>query len=206
MNGIAKKFLSSLVFIAAFVVVKYGMDFYREKTALSKLAQSIEQVKKDAVEKHPGVPVSEAMRQEAVNNASVKLNTETDEKKRLITAAGTFMGFYLVNTRERVELCREQGVDIGQFVLAFERGHLAELAKARAALSSSSASEEKLYAMLKPQLRQIIAQGMTDMSSSYKVSLKEACELIATNGATLASEMHISKMQPVVYNVLSSGR
>jgi len=203
MNGFRKKILTLLVFVAAFFMVRYGMDLYHEHTTVAKIEQLMENIKKEGVQKHADAPVSEAMHKEAVEQTSVKLKSEPDKRKRLETAAGNFFGFFLVNTRERAEFCREQGVDIAMFVSAFERGHTTELANARSALSNSSVSEDKLYAMLKPQLRKVIEQDMRDIASANKISLREACELISKEGTKLATEMHISKVQPDVYRVLA---
>ena len=80
------------------------------------------------------------------------------------------------------------------------------MAKARSVLSKAPVTEDKLYVMIKPQLQQVIAQDMKDIASVNNITLKEACEFVSVNGEALAHEMHISRTQPVVYQVLSSGQ
>lgn len=198
----AKKIISVLVIVAVFIAVRFGIQAYNEQGAMAAAEDKIDQIRQRAAQNHPDMQTSEAMRQEAVAMASEKLNAETDQRKRLTTAASNFMGFYLINTRERAKYCLENGVDISPFVSAFEQGHAAEYAKARTALAGAPVTEDKLYAMLQPQLRPLIVQDMTDIASQNNVSIKGACELIADNGAALADQMHISKAQPVVYMAL----
>jgi hypothetical protein len=66
--------------------------------------------------------------------------------------------------------------------------------------------QEELYKMLQPQFRKTIAEDMHDIASSQQLTVTQACELIADNGKEFATEMHISKSQPVVYQVLTKGQ
>jgi len=205
-NGIAKKAMSVAAFIVAFVAVKYGMEAYREHEAIAKVEKSLDQLKADATQKHPDVPISIAMQQEATEKATKTITSETDELRRANTAADMFWGFYFVNVRERPEFCREQGVDIQPFVKAFERVHVNEVAKARSIYAGVSADENKTYMLIKPQLRKLIVQDMNDIATSNKISVKEGCQLISENADTLIKEMHLSKMQPAVFQALSSAK
>ena len=203
-SGFTKHVLSILAFITAFLAVKYGIQAYREHQAISKVEQSMSQMQAEAAQKNPGAPVSIALQQVATEQASMKIASITDSQKRASTAADMFWGFYFINVRERPEFCREQGADIQPFVKAFENGHTKELTQARTIYARSSADELKVYDLLKPQLRKMIQQDMNDISTAYKVTLKEACHLISENGESLAKEMHLSKLQPDVYQALSS--
>jgi hypothetical protein len=221
MRDLGTTALFAFAALAGAVTVKLGLDAYRERNptlqaqpataaakeeAIRKAESSIAQVKEDATRKRPDLPVSEALRQEAVERAGQTLEAEGDARKRRMIAASNFMGFYLVNTRERAGLCREQGVDIAQFVSAFERDHVAELGFARTALKDSPVGEEELHSMLKTQLRDMVRQDMQDVASAAKTSLKGACELVAENGTSVASEIHFSKAQPAAHRVLTGGR
>ncbi len=201
-SEVTKKLISVAVFLIAFLVVKYGVQYYQEQTAVSTASQSIEQIRKDAALNHPNTDLSTAMQQEATSKAQTKLTNQTDGKKQLQDAAGMFMGFFLINTRTRPEFCNEQGVNIQTFVTAFEKQHESELTKARHVILDSAMDENKLYSMLQPQLQKLIIQDMKDIASTNKLSIKDACVLIADNGEALATQMHISKTQPKVYQVL----
>lgn len=203
-SGLAKHALSVAAFVIAFVAVKYGMHAYREHQSVAKVEQSLSQLQVDATQKHPDVPVSVAVQQEATERASKKMAAEPDDQKRANTAADMFWGFYFINVRERPEFCRVQGADIQLFVKAFERIHTNEFAKAKSLYVRSSADENKLYALLKPQLHKMILQDMNDVAATNKISLKAACTLLAENADALVKEMHFSKVQPAVYQALSS--
>jgi hypothetical protein len=107
-----------------------------------------------------------------------------------------------VNNRARPEFCNELGVDISTFVTAFESNHSSEITKARALLAKASYQEDKLYELTKTQLQQAIVQDMNDIASKNNITPKGACELVAQNGKDLATFIHISKIQPAVYNAL----
>ncbi|MFL6621879.1 MAG: hypothetical protein ACJ8NR_04595 [Sulfurifustis sp.] len=206
MHGLGKKVLSVLVFVAAFVVVKYGFDAYQRYKTQANVEASMAKLKADGVKNNPNLPVSEAMGREAVAKTSEQLSAEGDEKTRRARAASSYFGFYLVNTRTRPEFCRQQNVDITPFVSAFEREHKAESAQARAALAAVDTDENQLFGLVEKQLKQVIVQDMNDIAASNKVSVREACQMIASNGETVAAEMHISKVQPAVYRTLTTGR
>jgi hypothetical protein len=84
----------------------------QEKSFISMSTNHIENVKKSASEKHPDMPLSESMGTEFREEATSKLDSESNADEKFKSAVSMFMGFYLMNTRERPEFCREQGVDI----------------------------------------------------------------------------------------------
>lgn len=202
-SELAKKALAVVAFVIAFIAVKYGMQAYREHQSVAKVEQSLNQLQADATQNHPDVPISVAAQQEATEQASRKMAAEKDDQKRARTAADMFWGFYFINVRERPEFCREQGEDILLFVKAFERIHADEFAKAKSIYVISSADENKVYALIKPQLHKMILQDMNDLAGTNKFSLKAACAFIAENADALVNEMHFSKAQPAVYQALS---
>lgn len=201
MSGAAKKILIAVVFVVGFVAVRHFMQRQDERTAAGAAERTVEELRQKGVEKHPEQPLSSAMHQEAVAMAESKLSEETDQGKRVVSAASMFFGFYLVNTRERVLFCQEQGIDIGSFVEPFAAAHAAELQKARAVLAGQ-VSEEKLYGMVRSQLRTVVVQDMQDIAAQSQTDAKGACELIAANGPAVAAEMHLSKTQPAVRRAL----
>lgn len=205
MTKAIKKIGAILVFIAVFASVKYGIQQYHAHNAITDIENNLTQVKRDAVAKRPDVVESEALRQEFVEITTKKLNSESDPKRKLKTAAANFYGFYLINVRGRAEYCREYGVDISPFVSEFARIHVNELARAEKISSDESITAEGLYVSLQPQMRKMLAQDMKDVGLQWNVSQQEACKLIAQNGEALANEMHISKSQPVVFQALNGG-
>lgn len=202
MNANKKIVVSVLVFVAALLVVRYAFEAYREHAAMTEASNTIEQIKTDAAREHPDLPASVAMQKEAVAMTSERLDKESDAEKKLAIAAGNFFGFYLINVRERADYCRKYGVDIAPFVSTFQTLHLAELERARGIVAGTEATEDKIYTVIKPQLGPLVEQDMYDISKHYNLTIKEACELFVTKGDVIANNMHLSKIQPAVYQVL----
>jgi hypothetical protein len=119
-------------------------------------------------------------------------------------AADAFFAFYFINTRARRDLCMANGVDIRAFVDAFARVHAAEYAQAKALYQKSGASEEAAYTAMKPSLPEMVSRDMRDIASAEQIG--EACRLLAADADALATEMHLSKLQPAVFEALSAGK
>lgn len=205
-DGFSKKLLPVVAFIAAFIAIKYGMETYREHETVAKAGKTLDKIKADAIQKHPDDPISMAMQQEATEVTTKMITSQTDDLKRANISADIFWGFYFINVRERPEFCREQEVDIQPFVEEFERSHITEVSKARAIYAKVLADENKTYALIKSQLRKAIVQDMNDIATMHKISVKEACKLVSENANALVKEMHLSKLQPVVFQALSSAK
>jgi len=200
MNQTIKTIITILAFVIGITLVKLGINAYNEHQLRSTAQHTVENLQVEGKKNHPNEYASEALRQEAVTQASKQLETETDSAKRLQNAAGMFLGFYQLNTRSRPEYCISLGVDINSFVTAFVDEHTKELAKVREILSGQD--EDKIYELLGPQFKKLVMQDITDMATAQKTDNKGACTLIQQNGVGLATHMHISKMQPHVYEVL----
>ena len=119
-------------------------------------------------------------------------------------AADAFFAFYFINTRGRRDACLVHGVDIRAFVDAFTRVHAVEYAQAKALYLRSGASEEAVYSALKPSLPEIVARDLRGIASADKMA--EACRLLADEADALAAEMHLSKLQPAVFETLAAGK
>ncbi len=191
-------------FAAAFIAVQYGMDYYQEYTAVNKANRQIEAIREDVRKNNPDEPEVLAVQQAAIKKAEENINSKGTQRERVQTAAGTFLGFYFVNYRQRAEYCHEKDVDISPFTSAFKESHKEEYATAVNALSASPSDIDKLFGMLKPYLVTVIEQDMEYIASENSVSLAEACQLIADNAPIMVPELHISIMQPAVHKTLMS--
>jgi len=63
-----------------------------------------------------------------------------------------------------------------------------------------------LHTAMKPQIRKALFQDMNDIATSTKSSLKEVCQVFSEKTDAIAQEMHISKVQPMVFKVLASAK
>ncbi|MFV2055064.1 MAG: hypothetical protein ACC707_01300 [Thiohalomonadales bacterium] len=199
-----KIIISAISFVAAFFAVPYGMDYYREYSAVASANAEIEAIREEVRINNPDEPEVLAVQQAAIVKVGENINSKGSKKERIQTAASSFMGYYLVNYRQRAEYCQEQGVDITPFINAFKEAHKREYAVAVKAISAKPSDLDKLFNILKPQLAKVIEQDMEFIASKNGVSLAGACQLISDNAAVLVTEVHISVMQPVVYNTLMS--
>jgi hypothetical protein len=177
-----------------------------EQKAVTEAEAKIDRLKAEGMKKHPDQQPGEALRREAVEETTKSLNAQTDQKKKLADAAANFLGFFMINAQSRKEFCQKQGVDIAPFVNAFTEGHAAELTRARAILSWPAAEEDRMYSLIAPKFSEMVIQDMGDIARSGNRSVKEVCELFAAQGVELAARMHISKRQPTIYSVLTTGR
>src|SRR5450432_703430 len=105
------------------------------------------------IEKPPELPPSAVAQQEATESMARKLARQTGAE-RAGTAADNFWGFYLINTRARLDYCAGKGVDIGPFVRAFEDYHAPEVAIAKDIYRASPERPpvDKLYEMIKADM------------------------------------------------------
>lgn len=191
-----------LVAVAAAVAVRFGLDQYQEQALVAEVDEAVDRIRERGVRRHPDLPVSEAMRREALATINERLAAEDDPVKRRVMAAGNFFGLWFMNTRQRPAWCAERGVDITPFVAAFRDNNAEVLAAARAALQDSPVSEDRLYALMAPQLDELVARDMADIAAAHDLGPGEACRAIAASAAAVAGEMHVSRLQPAVYRVL----
>lgn len=202
----AKEILVLTISIIAFQVgmQEYSKNQnYRNRVRETEETENlIKKTEEEAVKKHPGDSVYEAIQKEAESKAK-SLASEPDVTKRSLSAASMFYGFYFLNTRARPGFCRIIGVDISSFVKEFERIHIDELSKAKAILTRSKMSEAKLYSLVESQQRHFVDDDMKKMAISNHISEKQACQLIEQRAEIIANEMHISKVSNDIYSVLN---
>jgi len=203
--GIGKASIWVFAFLVAFFGVKAAKQYWWDSRAiesgLASASKELDQMREQAVKGNPGVPVSEAFRQEAVKQSTAKLASQSGDKKQ-DTAADMYFGFLFVNTKARPEFCREYGVEIPAWTHAFEQLHTKETAQARAIYAKASVDENSLVPLLLEQWRKVISDDMTGIANTNNISIKEACQLFAERGSEFAMKMHISTVQPAVYKAL----
>jgi len=205
MSTNVKGILAVLVCIAAVWAVQAGFHRYREHVLAAAAGLEYGKIRNKTERDTLETPVAEVTPQQANVQSTNKLTPEADRRKRLNDAAANFLGFYLLNVRVRPDYCKGQGVDIASFVNTFKSEHESELARARAVLGGISISEEEYYNGALPRLRKVVNQDMNDIATARKLTIKQTCEEIATNGAAIAAGLHISKVQPAIYQVLTGG-
>lgn len=194
-----------IAFVIGFLGVKYGLEYYRESQAVDKATQEIEALREQARAEHPDEPEVLVVQEAAIKKAEDNIRSKGSKEKKIQTAASTFLGFYLVNFRKRAEYCDQQGVDITPFTNAFRDSHAKEYDTAINAIAYSQSDLSKLYNMLEEQLQKVIDQDMQFIAQQNSISVADACKLLADSADVIVPNMHISVMQPFVYDTLMSG-
>ena len=161
------------------------------------------EMKTKAAEDFPNELPSVALHNSSQKTIGDQFSAETDPDKRATKAADMFMGFYNMTTRAFSEYCGEYNVDLQPFVSAFKARHVKEHQKAISIRKSTPEFEYGQYSVIRTQLRGMAEQQMKDIASVNKTTIAGACELMASNADYLSAEMHISKLQPLVYAELT---
>lgn len=202
MTGGTRVALLVLVVAALALGLRLGVEQWRESALVGEVDAAVEDIRAQAVARHPGLPEPVAMAREASAMAAARLAAEPDPDKRRVMAAGNLFGVYFLNTRQRPAFCRDLGVDIGPFVAAFERINAKTLAAARAALESSPVAENELYAALRPQLERLMEKDMADLAARHGITAAAACRALADDAGALAGAMDMAVLQPASHGVL----
>ena len=175
-----------VVAVAALAVAaRFGFEQIRERVRAGQAGEAV------AVEGEGGAGTTAA-----------RLAAEDDPARRRVIAAGSFMGVYLLTTRERPAYCRERGVDLEPFLAVYREDNAAVLEAARAALAAASVSEDQLRERLEPRLDALVIADMEEVARAHGVTTAEACRAIADEPEAIAAQLHASRLQPAVYRVL----
>jgi hypothetical protein len=207
----------ALVLLAvSFLYVKHRVTARKQEVAEARKAKAAEAALQNIDQtlaraglsrEKPEDRTSAVEQREATESMARKLAAQSGPQ-RAGTAADNFWGFYLVNTRARLDYCAAKGVDIGPFVRAFADYHAAEVAIATDIYRASPERPpvEKLYDMIKPDLEATVAQDQADMATNLNVTRKEACEFLNKNTYAMLAEVNLKKMQPAVYAALHAAK
>ena len=200
-----KKLIPIIAFAAAFYAAKYFMVNTDKDAAFISAHAELDAIRADVRKNNPDEPEVLAVHEAASKKMAESINSKgtTEEKQR--TAAGSFLGYYLVNYRQRAEYCNDLGVDIKSFISAFKDLHKDEYTVAVKAVAATPEIIDELYAGLQSQFVTVIEQDMAYIAKVNDVSLAETCRLIADHADVLVPDMHISLTQPVVYQALMIG-
>jgi hypothetical protein len=196
-------------FVAAKAITQYFFDKHSNAAAVAAAEKNMDKLREEGAKKHPDLLPSEAMKQEATEQGKEELAKHSaDKNKQAKVAADQFLGFLLVNTRTRVDYCKELGVDIAPFKAAFERAHRDEIARA-AAIHHQRGRDmakdgEKLYGLLEGQFRKIIETDMRDAAKQLNTDQSGACKAMAELATGLVEEMQLQKSNPVLHKALMS--
>jgi len=170
-------------------------------TRVNTAWQSIEdQAKKDTSDDPDTIKYQKASKdyiEERLNNSS------KHEKAGL--AAGTVLGAYLINKRDRVEFCAKYGVDATPYAEAIYQKNKQYIDKAMYLLSEIGVTEEIFYEKVSGQYEQVIAMDMKDIKNQLQVdTYSEVCEVLVEYRKEMAEETAMDKVMGSVVAELAA--
>jgi hypothetical protein len=157
-------------------------------------------MEREAQVAQPGKPTAVAMTQYAIEKASTEL-AAAPEAERAFKAAQIFIGYYLVNTRARVEFCAERHVDLGKFADEFARLHAAQYERAVALLTARGLKVEQIWSITRTAMSRAITHDMGGFTAPGIHSPK-ACEEVARQARYFARKLDLKTRQPEVQRAL----
>jgi hypothetical protein len=193
---------------ACAVTVALALRGSRAGSPPADLAGHVEKAAADlraeALRKHPEMSESMALRAAAVERAESQMAQPQSTDSAAGNAAGNFIGFYLVNTRSRVQYCQARGVDLSPFVARFSAVHAPEWAKAQTLLRRRGMDFEQVWPQLKPTMDKLIEQGMRDTAASAQTDETGVCRYMADNPELVVPTLTYSTVSPTMERALMS--
>ena len=204
----ANKFYYSLhIFLLVILVIFSGISCSASKSQTDAAAEEdYKQIKNQASKEFPDELPSVALFKSSQKKVIDQFAAEKDPAKRAKKAADIFMGFFFMGSRAFSDHCAEQNIDIKPFAVAFITGHAEAHKKAISILKYTPEREDGQYDLIQQQMRGMAEQQINDIATVNKTTTAGACDLIGSNADYLSAEMHISKLQPVVYAELMNAK
>lgn len=152
--------------------------------------------------KYPHLDPVEALSLYAREAAPGEVNNSKSDRERTMKAAATFMGFYHINTRSRVEHCAKLGVNIAPFTSRFERNHRREYERALAIAATVGMTEERSWKMVRSQLGAMVKADMESIARRVRKTPAGACETLVDRAEEFADKLDFATLQPQVRRIL----
>ena len=150
----------------------------------------------------PGTNTAAAISRYASEQAAKVLAAAPAGDERAFTAAQIFAGFYLTNTRARVEYCREQKVDIASFANAVSARHRAQVERAEALFRAHGTSIDETWPTVRASLKHAVELDM-QATIGFEISTPaKACEEIAHRPQTFAEQLDFARREHAIDRAL----
>jgi len=175
---------------------------FNAQQATRTFEQTMQKLESDGLAHHPGVSENEAVRLEAIAEASARLKNSPASQRRG-SAATQFLGYYYANTTIYSEICR--GVDISPYVGAFQAEHADVLREATEIMAKSGVTLAQVNGVLlsaTPNLKPLLTQRIRELTSPEQPTVQEGCVFLAAHGAALARAQLLSTVNPDTYKAI----
>ena len=192
------------VFFMAFFGAVDGVKDQQEDSIKTEVNRTMNELRDQAVESNPDKPKVIAIQEAAIEQAKNNVMAQESIQDKKQTAAQTFLGFYMINSKTRPEYCQKLGIEIEQFVDLFKSSHAQEMATANQILKLTPDQQKQIYLLISDQLNQLIDDDMQFIAKEWQVDLSGACQMLNDQANLIVPDMHLSVMQPVLHQQLMS--
>jgi hypothetical protein len=202
-NKIIKVLVTIILFVfgvfGSIFVIKLIKGWYWH----GSLKSAVDNLKSEAAEKYPNIPLSNAWRETAREKSEKTMSSLSTRDERLKFAAARFFGFYYVYVEGFPKYCAARGVDIASFTQAFKDAHANEYRIASEVLSSPEEKQAKVILQQSDALLTIVEQTVKDSLEKYRITEKENCEIMKLNPQASSGGVSLRLVQPQTYEVLN---
>lgn len=154
-----------------------------------------------------GVPRSQARTQAAMELTATDMAplSRTEARKY---AAAHFMGFYTLNAHAAADVCRAEGVDLKEYVRAFQVEHAAEIAQANKIMTELGFSTAQMAppgSANRKTMEATFRRVMLDLAAAlHKTKIADGCAYVAGHVAESVSAQSFAEQNPEVEAALMS--
>ena len=146
-------------------------------------------------------PYEDSLKQDAKNRQDTFFASTSDKTERLAFAIGNFFGFYLINVESKANYCRELGVDISPFIIAFKSVNHDIYDKASSLAAKNGLTENGMLFKMQQQLVDLTYKLMADQAQVQSITTTAVCERLRDYGAR-DPMLGYEKSNPSVYQML----
>lgn len=160
-------------------------------------------IEREALAKYagPGTSNADAMSRYAKEQAAQKVAAAATADERAFTAAQVFLGFYLMNSRARVEFCRAQQVDISPFATDFAKLHQPQYERTAGLFRAKGVSIEDAWSTTRGTMMRAAETDMRAIAGTGG-TLAAACQQFASHPGGFVAELDFARHQPDVQRAL----
>ena len=151
----------------------------------------------------PNESVMENASKQFQKEAKELLDSKKDEKSKSVTAANVINGAYISNVRTRYDYCKDQGVDISEFVKKYKSRNALIMRDVKKILETHfkeknfRVEEEQLYLKMKPTAYKMITQDMLEISKVWKITdMAKVCSNLNTFADQITDSIALTKVLP----------
>lgn len=205
-----------LSFLVVFFMVMELKSIWPESKSEQKISENTTQLIQSEINKaknqtKDGNTIFGTMQDNFQRDIDAKIANETDVKKKIVTAASTLYGAYLLNVKARPLYCDKFGVKIDAFVREYKKVNdsvyraIYQIESKHFAVSKTPFDEDKLFEIIKDSNLKIAELDTQEMATQFKTTEKDICFALNANAVEVAKEMDLKVTQPKLTQLVLIG-